>query len=432
MKVSVITLGCSKNVVDSEKLAGILDNYGLQVTFESIDKADIAIINTCGFILDAKEESVDTILDCVRIKNDKRYKLSKLYVFGCLVERNKKELQEAIPEVDGWFGVNNIETLSKSIVNESKNFADDKVLRLVLTPNHYAYLKIAEGCNKKCAFCAIPLIRGKHISRTKEDILSEAKFLVDKGVKELILISQDLTYYGLDLYKSIELRNLVQKISGLGFSWIRLHYAHPNEINEDFIKIFNEFLNVCKYLDIPLQHISSPILKRMKRNINKEETIALVKRIKEIVPDIAIRTAFIVGFPGETEEEFEELVEFVKESQFDRVGVFTFSSEEGTAAADMLDDVPDEVKQLRKDRLLEVQQDISLKKNQEKIGSIMKVIIDSKENDYYIGRTEFDSPEVDNEVIVFSENNLEIGEFYDVLITDADYFDLIAEIPNIN
>jgi len=429
MNVSIITLGCSKNTVDSEKLAGILNEFGCKIIFESLEKADVAIINTCGFILDAKEESVDTILNCIEFKKDKRRKLSKVYVFGCLVERNREELSEAIPEVDAWIGVNDIDAVAKYLVEDYKAL-NSSAFRIVSTPNHYAYLKVAEGCNKQCAFCAIPLIRGKHISRKKEDILQEAKFLADNGFKEIILISQDLTYYGYDLYKSSELIDLTYKIASLGFQWVRLHYAHPNEINEDIIKMFNNINNLCKYLDIPLQHVSTSVLKRMKRNIDKQGTINLVKKIREIVPEIAIRTTFVVGFPGETQEDFEELVQFVKESRFDRLGVFAFSKEEGTPAAEMIDDVPEEVKQERKEKLLEIQQDISLQRNQEKIGDIVKVIIDSKEIDYYIGRTEFDSPEVDNEVIVFSDKDLLVGEFYNVLITDADYFDLIAEVTD--
>jgi ribosomal protein S12 methylthiotransferase len=427
MKITLISLGCSKNTVDSERLAAILADNGCTVEFDSLEKSDIAIINTCGFILDAKEESVNTILDCIQLKLDGRRKLKRVYVFGCLVVLNKQELQEELPEVDGWFGVNNIEAVAKSIVKDCI-IDDDCVYRKLSTPSHYAYLKIAEGCNKFCSFCSIPYIRGRHVSRTKESILQEAQYLREQGIKELILISQDLTFYGMDLYHSLELPSLVRELSQLGFDWIRLHYAHPNEVTDEMLQLYNSVPNLCKYLDIPLQHISTPILKSMKRNIDKQGTIDLVNKIRRIVPDIAIRTAFIVGYPGETQEQFEELACFIREMKFDRVGIFTFSSEDNTAAGQLPDDVPEDIKVERKEQLLAIQQRISLENNQKRVGGVLKVLIDRKEGDYYIGRTEYDSPEVDDEVLVHADNKMTIGEFYALRIVDTDEFDLVAEV----
>lgn len=454
MKIAVISLGCSKNTVDSELLAGIFEKHGAKVEFDNLERADAVIINTCGFILDSKEESINTILNCVQLKNDGRRNLKKIFVIGCLVVNNADSLKESIPEVDGWFGVNEIEDFAQKIYKELK--PDDTIdvipastpnpnphtspdtsntispaccnLRKLSTPPHYAYLKIAEGCNKFCSFCAIPLIKGCHKSRPKEDIIAEAKYLKDRGVKEIILISQDLTFYGMDLYGSLELRDLTEKVAALGFDWVRLHYAHPNEINDEIIKLYNDIPNVCKYLDIPLQHASTPILKSMKRNIDKEGTYNLVKRIRELVPDIAIRTTFIVGYPGETEEQFQELVQFVKDCRFERMGVFTFSKEDGTAAAILEDDVPPEVKEKRKDILMDIQQNISLERNEKFVGKTLKVIIDDLNGDFYMGRTEYDSPEVDNEVLVVPDKELNVGDFYDVKVTAADYFDLAAKV----
>lgn len=452
MKIAVISLGCSKNTVDSELLAGIFEKHGAKVEFDNLERADAVVINTCGFILDAKEESIDTILNCVQLKNDGRRSLKKIYVMGCMVVHNLDSLKESIPEVDGWFAVNEIDIFANTIYedlmrnstlgsqtssyschqpassdayNTPRSLCD---VRKLSTPPHYAYLKIAEGCNKFCSFCAIPLIRGCHKSRPKEDILAEAKYLKDRGVKELILISQDLTFYGMDLYGSLELRDLTEKVAALGFDWVRLHYAHPNEINDEIIKLYNDIPNVCKYLDIPLQHASTPILKSMKRNIDKEGTYNLVKRIRELVPDIAIRTTFIVGYPGETEEQFQELVQFVKDCRFERMGVFTFSKEDGTAAAILEDDVPPEVKEKRKDILMDIQQNISLERNEKLVGKTLKVIIDDLNGDFYMGRTEYDSPEVDNEVLVVPDKKLNVGDFYDVKVTAADYFDLAAKV----
>ena len=445
MKIAIITLGCSKNIVDSEKLAGILKNKGIEISFENVERCDAAIINTCGFILDSQEESIDTILECVRMKADGRRKLKKVFVFGCLVARNRMELKQSIPEVDGWYGINDMEAVANDMLNDcgirekSKGNATmndacnavrgslkpvPTISREISTPKHYAYLKISEGCNKFCSFCAIPLIRGKHISLPKEEIIREAEFLHSQGVKEVILIAQDLTFYGSDNYHSLELCDLVRKISAIGFDWIRLHYAHPNEINDDVLNLYNELPNLCKYLDIPLQHISTPILKSMKRNIDREGTIALIKHIRKVVPDIAIRTAFIVGYPGETEEQYQELVDFVKDMKFERLGVFTFSPEEDTVANELEDDVPEDVKQRRREDLLAIQQDISLKNNEKFVNRTIRVLIDYKEDDYFIGRSEYDSPEVDNEVVINSDKPLKTGEFYNVEITSAECFDL--------
>ena len=430
MRISLITLGCSKNTVDSEKLAGIFKANGVDVLFDDLSRSDVAIINTCGFISDSQKESIDTIFSCIKMKNNSRYRLSRVYVIGCLVSLHRRTLRSNIPEVDGWYGVNDIEKMAIGILKDcefSNKINKNEIYRSISTPSHYAYLKIAEGCNKFCSFCAIPLIRGHHISRPKEEILKEAEFLASQGVKELILISQDLTYYGMDLYNSLEICDLVKQLSSIGFDWIRLHYAHPNEINDDVLELFNTVPNLCKYLDIPLQHISTPILKSMKRNINREETIALVKHIREVVPDVAIRTTFIVGYPGETEKQFDELIDFVISERFNRLGVFTFSSEYGTAAHVMIDDVDPAIKQERKDKLMEIQQKIALENNKKFVGKPIKVLIDRKEGEYNIGRTQYDSPEVDNEVLVLSDDRLRIGNFYNSFIFSADSYDLYGK-----
>lgn len=430
MRVSIITLGCSKNTVDSEKLAGILTANGFEVLFETTKRCEVVIINTCGFILDSQEESIDTIMSCIQMKQNKRYKLNKIYVFGCLVVGHEESLKEMIPEVDGWYGVNDVDAFAENMMKDmaaTKEIEIPSFARYLSTPQHYAYLKISEGCNKFCSFCAIPNIRGRHISRKKEDIVNEAKFLAESGVQEVILIAQDLTYYGKDLYNSLELCDLVKQISQLGFKWIRLHYAHPNEINDDILNLYNEVPNLCKYIDIPLQHISTPILKSMKRNIDKEGTYALIKRIREIVKDIAIRTTFIVGYPGETEEQFNELVDFVTTSKFDRVGVFTFSPEENTAANLLEDNIPDDEKERRKDILLSAQNKIAMMNNENMIGKNVDVIIDFNSFEgYYIGRTQFDSPEVDNEVTIYTDKQLKLGNIYNVTITEAFDYDLEA------
>ncbi|MGI6719183.1 MAG: 30S ribosomal protein S12 methylthiotransferase RimO [Bacteroidales bacterium] len=430
MLVSIITLGCSKNTVDSEKLAAGLINNGIDVVYDDISNANVVIINTCGFINDAKEESIETILNSILIKQSKEYILEKVFVFGCLFQRYQSEISSQIPEVDGWFGVNENKKIIDTILGYSKKIercSCNNKLRELSTPNHYAYLKISEGCNKWCSFCAIPIIRGPHVSRTKEDILNEANYLYSKGVKEIILISQDLTYYGKDLYNSLELPNLIKSISEIGFDWIRLHYTHPNEITDELLNLFNEIPQLCKYLDVPLQHISTPILQSMGRKITKDETVSLVNKIKQIVPDICIRTTFIVGYPGETDEQFKELYNFVKDARFNRMGAFIYSQEEGTRSSKLEDDVLIDIKNERLEQLMQLQQQISLEINQNYIGKKLKVIVDSIEGDYYIARSEFDSPEVDNEVLIKTDKNLQIGDFVEVNIIDASYFDLFAE-----
>jgi ribosomal protein S12 methylthiotransferase len=424
-KVNIITLGCSKNLVDSEVLMGQLkDHY--QVVHDSDEKSDVVVINTCGFINDAKEESVDTILRAVESK--KAGDVSKVIVCGCLSQRYKKDLQEEITEVDGFYGVDELPNVLDALkVDYKKDLIGERTLT---TPKHYAYLKISEGCDRTCSFCAIPLIRGKHKSKTKENIIIEVEKLAAKGVKELILIAQDLTYYGVDIYHSRELANLVQNISEVdGIEWIRMHYAYPQGFPEDLLKVMAENPKVCRYLDIPLQHINNRLLMSMNRRINSEGTIDLVEKLKNQVPGVALRTTLIVGYPGETEEDFVELLDFVKTYRFDRLGVFQYSPEEFTAAHNLPDDVPDEIKQERADRLMMLQQQISLELNKEKEGKIFKTIIDRKEGDHYIGRTEFDSPEVDNEVLIpVSEGQLDIGSFYNVEIVKADFFDLMGKI----
>lgn len=429
MIVSIVTLGCSKNTVDSEKLAAGLINNGVDVVYEDISNANVVIINTCGFINDSKEESIETILNAILIKQSDEYLLEKVYVFGCLFQRYQDEISSQIPEVDGWFGVHETNKIIDTILGYSKKIeccSCNNVLRELSTPNHYAYLKISEGCNKWCSFCAIPIIRGPHISRTKEDILNEAKYLYSKGVKEIILISQDLTYYGKDLYNSLELPNLIRSISEIGFEWIRLHYTHPNEITDELLNLFNEIPQLCKYLDVPLQHISTPILQSMGRKITKEETINLVHKIKNIVPDICMRTTFIVGYPGETKEQFNELYNFVKETRFNRMGAFIYSQEEGTKSSKLKDDVLKNVKLDRLEQLMQLQQDISLEINKSYIGKKLKVVVDRVEGDYFIARSEFDSPEVDNEILITTDKDLQIGDFVDVDIVNASFFDLFA------
>lgn len=426
-KINIITLGCSKNLVDSEVLMKqVAGDYS--VVHDSNDDADVIVINTCGFIHDAKEESVDTILRAVQSKVEGTTK--KVIVTGCLSQRYKDELTEEIIGVDGFYGVNDLpEVLNALDLDYKKELLGE---RMLTTPKHYAYLKISEGCNRNCSFCAIPLIRGKHLSKPKEEIINEVKFLAKQGVKEVILIAQDLTWYGIDIYNKRELPDLLDKISEVeGIEWIRLHYTYPANFPTGLLKVMRDNPKVCSYMDMPLQHISSRILRSMKRGLGGEKTIELVKKIKKSVPDVALRTTLIVGYPGETDEEFEQLMEFVKQTKFERLGVFTYSPEEDTSAYNLKDDVPEEVKEDRRDRLMMLQQEISLELNKQKVDSTIKVIIDKKEGDNYIGRTEFDSPEVDNEVIINTpECPLKIGEFYNIKITDSDFFDLYGEVVN--
>ena len=425
-KVNIITLGCSKNLVDSEVLSGQLMANDISVVHEN-KKLDhnIVVVNTCGFIDKAKEESVNTILDQLELK--RRGKLDKVYVTGCLSERYRADLETEMPEVDAWFGTLELPLMLKQFDVDYK--AELLGERMLSTPKHYAYLKISEGCNRTCSFCAIPLMRGKHVSRTIEDLVAEAESLVKKGVKEIMLIAQELTYYGLDIYKQRELPKLLHALADIkGLEWIRLHYAYPSKFPLEILDVMAQRDNICKYLDMPLQHASNNMLKAMKRNITREEMTDLIRTIREKVPGICLRTTLIAGFPGETEEDIEELKAFLQEHRFDRVGIFNYSHEENTSAYDLVDDVSDETKQLRAQEVMEVQQEISYEKNREKIGQIFKVLIDKKEAGRYLGRTEFDSVEVDNEVVVHSTKKLTIGEFVQVKITKAYDYDLEGEV----
>jgi len=425
-KINLVSLGCSKNLVDSEYLMGQLENNGMQVVFESDKASDIVIINTCGFINDAKEESINTILNFVKAKNNGL--VEKIIVMGCLSERYRKDLIKEIPEIDSIFGVDEMGKILESLQSEFKeNLVGERKLS---TPNHYAYLKISEGCDRTCSFCAIPLIRGKHKSRKIDDILTEANKLAQKGVKELILIAQDLTYYGVDIYKKKSLAELIDKLSDIeGVKWIRLHYTYPTQFPDDVLDLMAKKSNICNYIDIPLQHISDGILKSMNRKHNSKNTRELIKKFRAKVPNVAVRSTFIVGYPGETKKDFEELKEFIKESRFSRLGVFTYSPEENTAAFELKDDVPAHVKLHRMKTIMEIQEQISLELNTESIGKTLEIIIDSETENYYIGRTEFDSPEVDNEVLIKKSNKiLELGNFYKVNITAAENFDIFAEV----
>lgn len=428
-KINVITMGCSKNLVDSEHLMAQLKANKIQVMHEQDDEDyDAVIINTCGFIADAKEESIDMILNAVEAKRSGQ--LDKVYVMGCLSERYKNELPSEITEVDGYFGATDAD-LIKITEEIGVEYRDELVgERELTTPSHYAYLKISEGCDRTCAFCAIPKIRGKHKSVKMEILLQEARSLAAKGVKELILIAQDLVLYGIDIYKKQALSELLQELVKIeGIEWIRLHYTYPNNFPLEVLELMKEEPKIANYVDIPLQHINDRVLKDMKRNHNSATTRELVNKMREKVPGVAIRTTFIVGFPGETEDEFNELKEFIRSSKFDRLGVFTYSPEENTTAYDLKDDVPEEVKLARKEDIMQMQQDISLKINQSKLGKVYKIIIDRMEADHYVGRTEYDSPEVDNEVLIeYDSSDLEIGEFYQAKITQVDSFDLFAEI----
>jgi ribosomal protein S12 methylthiotransferase len=424
-KINLISLGCSKNLVDSEVLMGQLNSNNIEVTFEKDDsKADVVVINTCGFIHDAKQESIETILNFVEAK--KNGLIEKVYVMGCLSERYKKDLQNEIEDVDSYFGVNDI---SKIVAELGGQYRKELVgERVLTTPSHFAYLKIAEGCDRRCSFCAIPFIRGKHISRPVDEIVVEAKRLIEKGVKEIILISQDLSYYGLDLYKKNMLPELVDRLSALeGMEWLRLHYLYPFSFPMEVLYLMKERANICNYVDMPVQHISDRILKSMRRGHEKADTYRLLERVKNTIPDAALRTTLITGYPGETEKDFQQLLDFIGEVKFDRLGVFAYSPEEDTAAFKLKDDVPDGIKQERVDAIMDLQQNISLELNNEKVGRTFKTLIDRKEGDYIIGRTEYDSPEVDNEVLISTNNSeINIGSFIDVKVSKADYFDLFG------
>ncbi|RLD30004.1 MAG: 30S ribosomal protein S12 methylthiotransferase RimO [Bacteroidetes bacterium] len=425
-KINVVTLGCSKNVYDSEVLMGQLKANGKDVVHE--EEGNIVVINTCGFINNAKEESVNTILEYVNKKQ--KGKVDKLYVTGCLSERYKPDLQKEIPDVDQYFGTTELPSLLKVLGSDYKHELIGE--RLTTTPKNYAFLKIAEGCDRPCSFCAIPIMRGKHRSTPIEDIVIEAEKLATNGVKELILIAQDLTYYGLDIYKKRNLAELLQALVKVeGIEWIRLHYAFPTGFPMDVLEVMKNEPKICNYIDIPLQHISDELLKSMRRGTTKDKTTKLLKEFRETVPDMTIRTTLIVGYPGETEEHFHELKEWVAAMRFERLGCFTYSHEENTHAYNLVDDVPEDVKQERANAIMELQSQISWELNQEKIGKTFKVVIDRKEGDYFIGRTEFDSPDVDNEVLIYTTKTyLKTGEFTFVKITDATDFDLYGEVIN--
>ena len=421
--IDFITLGCSKNLVDSETLMGLFESHGYQVTHDSENpQGEIAVINTCGFIEDAKQESIDTILEFAQAKTEG--KLQKLYVMGCLSERYLADLEKEIPEVDGWYGKFNYKQLLKDI----SDYSDNSSPRHLTTPSHYAYIKISEGCDRHCAYCAIPIITGRHRSRPMEDILNEVKALVKRGVKEFQIIAQELTYYGIDIDGKQHIAELIEHMAAIeGVAWIRLHYAYPTHFPWDLLRVMRENKNVCNYLDIALQHISDHMLERMQRHVTKEQTYELINKIREEVPGIHLRTTLMVGFPGETEEDYQELLDFTRWARFERMGAFAYSEEDGTySATHYQDDVPMDVKQARLDRLMRIQQNISAEIEAAKIGQTLKVIIDRTEGDWYVGRSEFCSPEVDPEVLIPIDEPLTIGSFYDVKITDAEEFDLYA------
>lgn len=427
-QIDIITMGCSKNLVDSETLMRQFEANGYDCTHDSEQPdGEIAVINTCGFIDAAKEESINTILQFVEAKKEGR--LNKLFVMGCLSERYKDELEKEIPEVDKFYGKFNYKQLLADLGKAEIKACNGQ--RHLTTPAHYAYVKIAEGCNRHCAYCAIPLITGKHVSRPKEEILQEVRNLVADGVKEFQIIAQELTYYGVDLDGKRHIADLIREMADIeGVEWIRLHYAYPNQFPLELLDVMNEKQNVCKYLDIALQHISDSVLERMHRHVNKQETMDLIRTIREKVPGIHLRTTLMVGFPGETEDDFQQLLDFVRWARFERMGAFMYSEEEGTyGASHYADDVPEDVKQRRLDELMAVQQEISAEIEAAKIGLTMKVMIDRKENDYFIGRSEFCSPEVDPEILIQSgQKSVQIGSFYQVKITDAEEFDLYGEI----
>lgn len=427
-RVNVITLGCSKNIYDSEVLMGQLRGNEMEVIHESnrTTQDDIVVINTCGFIDNAKQESIDTILKYSELK--KQGKVSKVIVTGCLSQRYKPELEAEISDVDAYFGTNDLKNLLKTVGADYKHELLGE--RQLSTPSHFAYFKIAEGCNRPCSFCAIPLMRGKHISKSIEELVKEAKFLAKNGTKELILIAQDLTYYGLDLYSKRNLSDLLRHLSDVeGIDWIRLQYAYPSGFPMDILDVMNERKNICKYLDMPLQHITDNMLQSMRRGINKQKTIDLVNSIRDRVPNIALRTTLICGYPGETEQDFHEMKQWVSDTKFDRLGCFTYSHEENTHAHTLVNDIPEEVKQQRVDEIMGIQQEISFQKNQEKVGHTYQVMIDKKEGDYFIGRTEFDSPEVDNEVLLDARiDYARVGSFVNVQIDRAEDFDLYGHL----
>lgn len=427
-QIDIVTMGCSKNLVDSETLMKLFEENGYHCVHDpKRPQGEIAVINTCGFIEDAKQESIDTILEFIQAKEEGR--LRKLYVMGCLSQRYQKELEGEMPEVDKFYGKFNYKELLKELGKADVPACSGT--RHLTTPHHYAYIKISEGCNRRCAYCAIPIITGKHVSRPMDEILDEVRQLVADGVKEFQIIAQELTYYGVDLDGKHHITELISRMADIpGVKWIRLHYAYPNQFPLDLLDVMREKPNVCKYLDIALQHISDNMLNRMHRHVSKQETIDLLKTIRERVPGIHIRTTLMVGFPGETQEDFHELLEFVRTQRFERMGAFAYSEEEGTYSANNYeDDVPAEVKQRRLDELMILQQEISAEVEAEKVGKILKVIIDRKEGDYYIGRTEFCSPEVDPEVLIKAgEKRLRVGCFYNVKITQSEEFDLYGEV----
>jgi len=428
-KVNVVTLGCSKNIVDSEVLMGQLRANKFEVEHESeSEDSEIVIINTCGFIENAKQESIDTIIAYADAK--KKGKVSKLYVTGCLSERYKPELERDIPEVDAYFGTRDLPRLLKTLKADYKHELVGE--RLLTTPHHYAYFKISEGCDRPCSFCAIPLMRGKHISVPIEELVKRAEHLAKNGTKELLVIAQDSTYYGLDIYKKRNLPELLERLSDVnGIDWIRLHYAFPSGFPMEILKVMREKKNICNYLDIPLQHISDNMLKSMKRGTTKQKTIDLVNKIRDKVPGIAIRTTLIAGYPGETEKDHEEMMEWVSESKFDRLGIFTYSHEENTGAFKLKDDVPQEIKQDRANAIMEIQREISFELNQNQIGKAFKVLVDRKEGDFFYGRTEFDSPEVDNEVLIDAKTDfVRVGDFTNVKISSAEEYDLFGDVIN--
>lgn len=426
-KVNVVTLGCSKNLVDSEVLMGQLRANEFEVAHESEqDDSNIIIVNTCGFIDNAKQESIDTILRYAEAKESGQ--IDKLYVTGCLSQRYKDSLEAEIPQVDAYFGTLELPQLLKKLEADYKHELIGE--RLLTTPSHYAYFKIAEGCNRPCSFCAIPLMRGKHVDRPIEDLVKEASRLASMGTKELVLIAQDLTYYGLQHYGERKLADLLRNLSDVnGIEWIRMQYAYPSQFPMEVFDVMSERDNICKYLDMPLQHISDNMLKTMRRGISKRRTIELVDQIRQRVPDIALRTTLIAGHPGETDQDFQELYDWVEETRFDRLGIFTYSHEDNTHSYTLEDSVPEEVKQDRADAIMELQQGISVEMNEEKVGNTYKVLFDRKESGYFVGRTQYDSPEVDNEVLVPADSNyVRLGDFANVKITDASDFDLYGEV----
>lgn len=434
-RIDVITLGCSKNLVDSEKLMKLFEKSGYTIRHnpEKVN-GEYVVINTCGFIGDAKEESINMILEVCALKA--KHRVRKVFVMGCLSERYMAELCSEIPQVDCYFGkfdwTNLVDELTGEVTSKQAGLAGTALLdRVQTTPPHYAYVKISEGCDRTCAYCAIPIITGRHVSRPMDDVVEEVRLLVSQGVSEIQLIAQDLTYYGVDLYKRQSIAQLVERIADVeGVKWVRLHYGYPTHFPMDLLRVMRERDNVCKYLDIALQHVSSNVLSRMRRNITKEETVSLLRTIRREVPGIYLRTTLMVGFPGETDEEFDELVQFVKEMRFERMGAFAYSEEEGTYAANHYDDdIDDEVKQTRLDRLMRIQQRIAEEVSASSVGQTMQVVIDREEGNYYVGRTQYDSPEVDPEVLLLkSENKVQIGHYYQVEITSADEFDLYGKL----